>query len=175
MNPESNYIVVIGGFNLPSIKWSSDQNIPINIGGSAENEITFCDMVEDNFLQQFILSLTHIAGNMLDLLFCNTPDIIRDVSVSSHPESCDFPTNHFIVEIAIHLKFKKATPVKRWVYDYKSGDFDGLRNYLSQSPISTAPATDIDDCWQEWKYAFLSAVEEYNNENSQKHQHSAFD
>ena len=104
-------------------------------------------MVENNFLQQFILSPTHIAGNILDLLFCNIPDIVRDVSVS-HPESCDFPADHFIVEIAIHLKFKKATPIKRRVYDYKSVDFDDLRNYLSQFAISIAPTIDVDDCWQ---------------------------
>ncbi len=77
-NPES---IVIGDFNLPSVKWSSDQNTPINIESSAENE-AFCEMVEDNFLQQFTLSPTHIAGNILDLLLCNTPNIIGDVSLS---------------------------------------------------------------------------------------------
>ena len=64
-------------------------------------------MVEDNFLKQFILSPTHIASNILDLLLCNTPDIIGDVSFF-HSDSCDFPTDHFIVELEIQLKFKKS-------------------------------------------------------------------
>jgi hypothetical protein len=38
-NPESSRIVLVGDFNLPSVKWSSDQKTPINIGGPAENEI----------------------------------------------------------------------------------------------------------------------------------------
>ncbi|CAB4041921.1 Hypothetical predicted protein, partial [Paramuricea clavata] len=156
---ESSRVVVIGDFNLPSVKWSSDQHTPINIGSSPENE-AFCELVEDNFLQQFILSPTHIAGNILDLLLCNTPNIIGDVSLS-HPESCGFPTDHYIVELEIHLKFKKATPVKRQVFDYKNGNFDGLRNFLTQFPISIVPTNNIDDCWQQWKYAFLTAVKRY--------------
>ena len=54
-NSESSRVVVIGDFNLPSVKWSSDLHTTINIGSSPENE-AFCEMVEDNFLQQFILS-----------------------------------------------------------------------------------------------------------------------
>jgi hypothetical protein len=118
-NSEPSRVVVIGDFNLSSVKWSSDQHTPINIGRSPENE-AFCEMVEDKFLQQFILRPTHIAGNILDLLLCNTPNIIGDVSLS-HPESCGFPTDHYIVELEIHLKFKRATPVKRQVFDYKNG------------------------------------------------------
>ena len=158
-NSESSRVVVIGDFNLPSVKWSSDQHTPINIGSSPENE-AFCEIVEDNFLQQFILNPTHIAGNILDLLLCNTPNIIGDVSLS-HPESCGFPTDHYIVELEIHLKFKRATPVKRQVFDYKNGNFDGLRNFLTQFPISIVPTNNIDDCWQQWKYAFLTAVKKY--------------
>ncbi len=132
------------------------RSLPINIGGSAENE-AFCEMVEDNFLQQFILSPTHIAGNILDLLLCNTPNIIGDVSLS-HLESCGFPTDHYIVELEIQLKSKRATSVKRQVFDYKNGNFDGLRNYLRQFPISIVPTNNIDECWQQWKHAFLTAV-----------------
>ena len=71
--PESSRIVLLGDFNLPSVKWSSDQKTPINIGGPAENEI-FCDLVDDNFLLQYILGPTHTAGNKLDLLMCNSPE-----------------------------------------------------------------------------------------------------
>ena len=84
---------MIGDFNLPSVKWSSHENVPVNTGGSNENE-TFCEMVDDNFLQQFISGPTHIAGNKLDLLLCNSPEIIGDVSAFL-PEC--FPTDHYVV------------------------------------------------------------------------------
>ena len=45
-NPESSRIIVVCNFNLPSVKWSLDENTPINIAGSHKNE-TFCDLVDD--------------------------------------------------------------------------------------------------------------------------------
>ena len=82
-NPESSRVIVIGDFNLPSVKWSSDQNTPISIGSSAENE-AFCEMVEDNFLQQFLLSATHIAGNILDLSRLNVYAKFRILLFTMH-------------------------------------------------------------------------------------------
>jgi hypothetical protein len=64
LTPESSRIVIIGDFNLPSVKWSSHENVPVNNGRSNKNE-AFCEMVDDNFLQQFISGPTHIVGNKL--------------------------------------------------------------------------------------------------------------
>ena len=52
--------------------WSGDQTAPINSGSCADHNI-FCDLMGDNFLQQFIPGPTHLAGNKLDLLLCNWP------------------------------------------------------------------------------------------------------
>jgi hypothetical protein len=59
-----------------------------------------------------MLGPTHTAGNKLDLLMCNSPEIVGDVSVF-HPETCGFPTDHYIVEFEVKLKFKRAKPIKR--------------------------------------------------------------
>jgi hypothetical protein len=48
----------------------------VNTGGSNENE-AFCEMVDENFLQQFISGPTHIAGNKPDLLLCNSPKPVK--------------------------------------------------------------------------------------------------
>ena len=101
-NKESSRIVMIGDFNLPSLHWSSHENVPVNTGGTSDIE-AFCEMADDNFFQQFILGPTHIAGNKLDLLLCNSPEIIGDVCTSR--AEC-FPTDHYIVEIDFQLKFK---------------------------------------------------------------------
>ncbi|CAB4028706.1 Hypothetical predicted protein [Paramuricea clavata] len=130
-NQESSRIVMIGDFNLPSVKWSSYENVPVNTGGSNENE-AFCEMVDDNFLQQFISGPTHIAGNKLDLLLCNSPEIIGDVSPFL-PEC--FPTDHYVVEIDVQLKFKRAKPVKRQVFDYKNGSKSGICDLLQPLEI----------------------------------------
>ena len=148
---------MIGDFNLPSVKWSSHENVLVNTGGSYENE-TFREMVDDNFLQQFISGPTHIAGNKLDLLLCNSPEIIGDVSAFL-PEC--FPTDHYVVEIDVQLKFKRANPVKCQVFDYRDGKFDELRNFLTRNPIKFTPTDDIDNHWEQWKKTFLTAVKKY--------------
>ncbi|CAB3977922.1 Hypothetical predicted protein, partial [Paramuricea clavata] len=135
-NPESSRIVLVGDFILPSIKWSSDQKTPINIGGPAENEI-FYDLVDDNFLLQYILGPTPTAGNKLDLLMCNSPEIVGDVS------------------------FKRAKPINRRVFDYGKGNFDELRNFLTRYPINVTPTDSINDDWEQWKDTFLTAVRRY--------------
>ena len=81
---------LVGDFNLPAIDWSVDQTAPVTTGGHAEDE-SFCDLVGDNFGQQFIAGPTHTAGNKLDLLLCNCPEIIGDVSTFTS-EQCNFPT-----------------------------------------------------------------------------------
>ena len=151
-NKESSRIVMIGDFNLPSLQWSSHENVPVNTGGTSDIE-AFCEMTDDNFFQKFILGPTHIAGNKLDLLLCNSPEIIGDVC-TSRPEC-------YIVEIDIQLKFKRAMPVKRQMFDYKNGKFDGLRNFLARNPINITPTRDIDNYWEQWKATFLNAVKNF--------------
>ena len=78
---ESTCIALIGDFNLPTIDWSLDQPTPATNGGQLEE--SFCDLVGDNFFQQFIKGTTHTGGNMLDLLLCNCPEIVKNISTFS--------------------------------------------------------------------------------------------
>ena len=106
-------------------------------------ENSFCDLIGDNFLQQFIQGPTHNCGNKLDLL-CNYPEIIVNVD-SSTPDESKFPTDHYIIEFQIKLKFKRARNIKRRVYNYKLASFDGLRSSLANIPFENAFSNDIVD------------------------------
>jgi DUF4097 and DUF4098 domain-containing protein YvlB len=53
------------------------------------------------------------------------------------------------VEIDVQLKFKRAKPVKRQVFDYRNGKFDELRNFLTRNPINITPTNDIDNYWEQ--------------------------
>ena len=50
----------------------------MNNGSRADHNI-FCDLIGENFLQQFIPGPTHLAGNKLDLLLCNWHEVIESV------------------------------------------------------------------------------------------------
>ena len=135
-NSESACIIVLGDFNLPELHWSVDQTAPIDNGSRADHNI-FCDLMGDNFLQQFIPGPTHLAGNKLDLLLCNWPEVIGSVR-SFHPRDGLFPSDHYVVEFEIILKFKRAKTVTRQFYDFKNGNFDSLRDSLTRLPFEVA-------------------------------------
>ncbi len=88
-NPESSSIVLVGDFNIPSISWSDNDSTYNNSGGCAYGEV-LCELIGDNFLQQFIEGPTPT----LDLLFCNPAETISDVLTSPSDEH-DFPTDHY--------------------------------------------------------------------------------
>ena len=112
-NPESICVLVVGDFNIPALDWT-DSSSPVNIGG---NEIgdNFCDLMGDNFLFEFVQGPTHIAGNKLDLVLCNCPEVIEGVSTHS-PGVCEFLSDHYIIDFSIRVKFHRANPVRRIAY-----------------------------------------------------------
>ena len=144
-NCESASIIVLRDFNLPELDWSGDQTAPMNNGSRADHNI-FCDLIGENFLQQFIPGPTHLAGNKLDLLLCNGPEVIGSVRYF-HSRVGLFPSDHYVVEFEIILKFKRAKRVTHQFYDFKSGNFDGLRDSLTRLPFDVTTSADVNKHW----------------------------
>jgi hypothetical protein len=91
------------------------------------------------------------------LLFCNNAEKLSDVLTFSSEEH-NFPTDHQIVEFSIRTKFTRAKPVRRAVFDYNKTDFSELRRALSEAHLDITFMNNIDECWEQWKDAFLSVV-----------------
>ena len=89
--------------------------------------------MDDNFFQQFIPGPTHIAGNKLDLLLCNCPEIIEDV-LTSYPREKRFLSDLYVVKIKIQHKFKHT------------------RDSLAKVPFNLAGSTDINEHWTNCLY-----------------------
>ena len=71
-----------------------------------------------------------------------------------------FPSDHYVVEFEIILKFKRAKRVTHQFYDFKSGNFDGLRDSLTRLLFEVATLADVNEHWSNWKDLFLTAVKE---------------
>ena len=155
---ETACIVPVGDFKLPSIKWSSDEYTSTNLGGTAAEE-AFSVLMEDNFLRQFIKGPTYIAGNKLDLLLCYFSEVIDHVSTTS-PSQNDFPSDHYLVNFFIRLKFKRLRRVQSKTYDYKRADFNDFRNRRQLLPFDMTHSDDVDLYWSQWKDLFLATVDE---------------
>ena len=157
-NPETACIVLVGDFNLSSIKWSLDESTSTNLGGSAAEE-AFLVLMEDHFFRQFIKGPMHIAGNKLDLLLCNFSEVKDDVSTTSSSQN-DFPSDHYLVDFFIRLKFKRLRRVRRKTCDYKTADFNDLQNRLQLLPFDMTHSDDVDLYSSQWKDLFLATVDE---------------
>ena len=116
-------------------------------------------MEDTDFFRQFIKGPTHIAGNKLDLLLCNFSEVIDDVSTTS-PSQNDFPSDYYLVDFFIRLKFKRLTCVRRKTYDYKRADFNDLRNRLQLLPFDMTHSDDVDLYRSQWKDLLLATVDE---------------
>ena len=99
-------VIIVGDFKLPTLNWSPDESVLNCTGGSTENN-EFCVLMKDNFLQQFIRGPTHIAGNKLDFLLSNSPEIIDNISTFT-PVECKFPSDHYLVNFSLRLNFKRV-------------------------------------------------------------------
>ena len=155
-NPESSCIVLVGDPNIPPISWSDNDSTPISSGGCANSEV-LCDLIGDNFLQQFAEGPTHAAGNKLDLLFCNRAEVIPNVPTSPSDEH-NLPTDHYIIEPNTSTKFTRAKLVRRVTHDHNHADFPAPRRAQPETSLDITLTGSIDDCWMQWKDKFLSIV-----------------
>lgn len=156
---ESCQFILVGDFNLPNIDWLS--NFPSQTSNGGFNEEHFCEIITDNFLYQKAEGPTHLGGNKLDCVFCNRPELVAKTCCTD-PTGL-FPTDHYLIEFDIKLRFQRAKAVKRTVYDFKNANFNGLREHLLHVPFDYAISdhSDIDDCWKAWKDLFLTATDKY--------------
>ena len=158
-NRESSCLILGGDCNLPELDWSEGMSAPINNGGRADHNV-FCDLMEDNFFQQFVSGPTHISGNKLDLLLSNWPEVIENGS-TFHPRDGRFPSDHYVITFTIKLRFERSKGSTRQVFDFKNGNLDALWESLSRTPFQIAASEIIDEYWSNWKDLFLSAVKDH--------------
>ena len=112
------HTVLVGDFNVPDINWGS-------LTGTSSFSISFCDFVFQHNLTQFVNQPTHIKGNILDLVFTNSDELIHNLHVFSPCHSLF--SDHSI--ISFHLQTAKLVlpSVKpRFVFDFPKANLDGL-------------------------------------------------
>ena len=72
--PLDGNVLIMGDFNLPDIDWDL-------LNGGTRFSSNFCDLTADLNLRQLVVSSTHKAGNILDLILTNSDNFIDDVVI----------------------------------------------------------------------------------------------
>ena len=110
--------LLIGDFNFPEVVWP-DSSTSVELH---KNFIEFL-MTELNH-SQLITNTTHKNGKMLDLLFTNIPELIKNITVLGRNEICS--SDHFGITFNLKLDVSIKKTVKRQEYDYSKADWKGL-------------------------------------------------
>ena len=128
---------------------------------SGTKGVTFLEILTDHFLTQLNLISTY-HDRVLDVVITNVPDRVR-VCEALSPKESDVFTDYGTVSFAFHTSTKATHKIKRTVYDYRSGDFDGLRGALEALNLCNLiqDTDDINLDWTYWKDAFMSAVSDF--------------
>ena len=146
----SEYVIIVGDFNLPDINWNS-------LTGISTFSTSFCDFIFNYNLVQFVDRPTHIKGNILDIILSNTP-FIQDICVVP---SQLISSDHFIVSFGIESIVK---PVKKHkpelTFDFKNADMEGLLTYLLDYDFGYCfQINDTEQVWAVIKRAILKSNE----------------
>lgn len=148
--------MVLGGdFNLPDLTWSDD--------GCACKTMTRLNidmkcMVDSLGFTQHVLVPTR-GHNILDLLLCNHPDIVKRIDVI--PSISDHDA------VVATLRFQRAR-VKlssdRKVFLYEKGNYEGISSELSSGFLSfecVAEETDVHNTWLLFRQRVIKLTEKY--------------
>ena len=123
--------------------------------------MAFLEILNDHFLTLLNFIPTH-GDRLLDLVITNMPDRFRVREVLS-PKESDVFTDHGTVYFEFHASTKATHKIKRTVYDYRNGDFEGLRGARealnSRNLIQDSDEINLD--WTYWKDAFMSTVSDF--------------
>ena len=147
----------LGDFNYPNINWQT--NTTIEDSGIATD---FCQLINSYFLSQLVDEPTRYNSNrasILDLLLCNYPDDVSDLSIAQDILDSD----HLGISFRILTKVSRLRQVKRVIYNFKSANFDGLREALSDISWDDCflDSDNINNSLEKWTKLFYSIVDQF--------------
>ena len=104
---------MLGDFNFPFLKWTSKNNDDfINdetiINDEKLQAKKLLKFAEDFFLEQYVKRATR-NGNILDLVFTNNHELIRDYNIIINKKLSD----HYIIKIDLAYKMESSTKRKK--------------------------------------------------------------
>ena len=118
-------VILLGDFNFPNIDWSSlsSPNGPSHL---------FTEFAFRANLSQHITTPTHIGGNILDLLFSQSPDSVINVQVHNSQPLSNFSSDHFPISFSIPHSALKLTPnhPPSFYLDFAKCNYDAMVDHL---------------------------------------------
>ena len=146
--------VIVGDFNLPDISWST-------LTGHSPVSNALCDLVFRHNLLQLVDFPTHSKGNILDLVFVNSENLVSNLVQASSNTLC---SDHCIISFNLFSTCSRNTSkvCHSPIYDFKKTDLDGLLSFLLDVDFDPLlNLTDIELIWSNLKDLILYSISLY--------------
>ena len=148
---------VLGDFNLCDVDWSS-------LSGTSTSSSIFTEFVFNTNLYQHIDSPTHKGGNILDLIFSQSPTLVHNVTVRDSQPLLGVTSDHFLISFLISHSVSKSNSkiYPPFYFDFARCDFSEMVDYLLDTDFSHYySSTDIEYLWSTLKGIIDISVELY--------------
>ena len=91
---------------------------------------------------------SNAAGNILDLVFTNSPETLSPITEYSNV----FKTDHTLLQCTLLFSHVFSGQLKRYVYNFKSADWSALKCMLTVEDLNncTSNAGNVDEAWKYW-------------------------
>jgi hypothetical protein len=148
----SDYVIIAGDFNCPSINW--------NLLSCPTAFQFLLDACLDNFLSQ-VVNIPTRNENILDLVFLNDKTCVTDVRVND-----EFPgSDHKIVSCSLFFdsaftsRLSKPSSSREDIFDFSRANWPAYRSMLDTVlRSSTVEGSSVDDMWINIRNAILQAA-----------------
>ena len=142
------YNFIVGDMNLDTVNWLSN---------STSNRVhtSFISLFNDLGLSQLTHEATHKGGKILDVLLCDSLDIIRNLKV-------EFPgtfvnSDHSPITFTINTIVRKVKSAKRSIYNFKKANWAQLNSELSRVDwLHLLGSNEVKIGWNIFKNKFLA-------------------
>ena len=140
--------VIFGDPNYPGINWEDNTS-------SEAKARNFIDVIDTNFMTQFVSGPTHIAGNTLDLVIGSDENIVTEVTKEGRLGASDHEMLSCTVEVDAQVQESKTE--KR---DYSKMNSEEMRKALDRDWEEELAGLDTEDTWQKLKEIVTKAMDE---------------
>ena len=152
--PLDGNVLIMGDFNLPDIDWDL-------LNGGTRFSSNFCDLTVDLNLRQLVVSSTHKAGNILDLILTNSDNFIDDV-VILEPLPCDLSSDHYIVTFRISIPQPIMRAPQDFSLNYSRTNWDAMITFFHDYDFGELyHITVMEDAWSCLRGIIFEAISRF--------------
>ena len=144
---------IVGDMNLDTVNWLSN---------STSNRVhtSFINLFDDLGLSQLIHEATHKGGKILDVLLCDSPDIIRNLKVEN--PGTFVSSDHSPITFSINAFVRKVKAAKRSIYNFKKANWVQLNNELCRVDwLHLLGSNEVEMGWNIFKNKFLAICDKH--------------